>query len=325
MAPVLLAVAEVADGTLTRISAEIATLARSLATEAGGTALGLVLDADPDAAAMELAEYLPRVVSVASASAGAGAWAPYAAAEILRLAEEGVTHVLLPNTTDGRDTGGILVGLLGWGLLANADGATWDGTGPVVESSVLGGKSIVRSTLEATTGIITVRPGAVAAAAAGAHGSVESRTPAGSPATPAVMTLDSVAEAGAAVSLEEARVVVTGGRGIGGPEGFGIAEELAQLLGGVVGATRASVDAGWISYARQIGQTGKVVKPALYLGLGVSGAMQHRVGMQAAEVIVAINRDPDAPIAEIADMLVIGDLFEVGPALAAALRARRDG
>jgi electron transfer flavoprotein alpha subunit len=94
------------------------------------------------------------------------------------------------------------------------------------------------------------------------------------------------------------------------------------LLGGVVGATRAAVDAGWISYARQIGQTGKVVKPALYLGLGVSGAMQHRAGMQSSEVIVVVNRDPDAPIAEIADVLVIGDLFEVGPALAAELRAR---
>ena len=117
-------------------------------------------------------------------------------------------------------------------------------------------------------------------------------------------------------SLEEARVVVVGGRGVGGPEGFALVGELAGLLGGVVGATRASVDAGWIAYARQIGQTGKVVKPALYLGLGVSGAMQHRVGMQSAEAIVAVNRDPDAPIAEVADLFVVGDLFEVGPALA---------
>jgi electron transfer flavoprotein alpha subunit len=90
-----------------------------------------------------------------------------------------------------------------------------------------------------------------------------------------------------------------------------------------VGATRASVDAGWIPYARQIGQTGKVVKPSLYLGLGVSGAMQHRVGMQSAEAIVIVNRDPDAPIAEIADLFVVGDLFEVGPALVAELRSRR--
>ncbi|HEX5148301.1 MAG TPA: FAD-binding protein, partial [Candidatus Limnocylindrales bacterium] len=136
---------------------------------------------------------------------------------------------------------------------------------------------------------------------------------------------DRVAEAGSEASLEDARVVVVGGRGVGSPEGFAVVEDLAGLLGGVVGATRASVDAGWVPYARQIGQTGRTVKPALYLGLGVSGAMQHRVGMQASEAIVAVNRDQDAPIAEVADLFVIGDLFEVGPALAAELRARRGG
>jgi electron transfer flavoprotein alpha subunit len=132
-----------------------------------------------------------------------------------------------------------------------------------------------------------------------------------------------VAEAGAEVSLEEARVVVVGGRGVGGPEGFALVDELAALLGGVTGASRASVDAGWIPYARQVGQTGKIVRPALYLGLGVSGAMQHRVGMQGSEAIVVINRDPDAPMAEIADLFVVGDLFAVGPALVGEIRSRR--
>ena len=130
---------------------------------------------------------------------------------------------------------------------------------------------------------------------------------------PAATVLERVDEAGAEVSLEDAKIVVVGGRGVGSPEGFGIVEELAAALGGVVGATRASVDAGWIPYARQIGQTGRVVKPALYLGLGVSGAMQHRVGMQASQAIVIVNRDPDAPMAEIADLFVVGDLFEVAP------------
>ena len=137
--------------------------------------------------------------------------------------------------------------------------------------------------------------------------------------------LDRVAEAGAAVSLEDARVVVVGGRGVGSPEGFAVVEDLAELLGGVAGATRASVDAGWVPYSRQIGQTGRIVKPELYLGIGVSGAMQHRVGMQGSEAIVAVNRDQDAPIAEVADLFVLGDLFEVGPALVAELRARRGG
>ena len=325
MAPRIVAVAEVADGALTRLSTEIATLARNLATEAGGTALGLVVDAAPDAAAAQLAAYLPRVVAVTSPATERETWAPHAAAEVRRLVDEGATHVILPTTTDGRDVGGMLVGLLGWGLLANADGATWEGDGPVVRSIVLGGKAITRSALGGATGIITVPPGAVTAIESEAAGSVEARDGTDVPAIPAVPVLERVAEAGAAVSLEEARVVITAGRGIGGPEGFAVADELAELLGGVVGATRASVDAGWIPYARQIGQTGKIVKPALYVGLGVSGAMQHRVGMQDAETIVAINRDPDAPIAEIADLFVLGDLFEVAPALVSELRARRGG
>ena len=139
---------------------------------------------------------------------------------------------------------------------------------------------------------------------------------------PAVRVLERVAEESAAAPIEEAKVIVAGGRGVGGPDGFAIVEELAGALGGVVGATRAAVDAGWIPYARQIGQTGKIVKPKLYVALGISGAMQHKVGMQTAETIVAVNRDPDAPLAEFADMYVVGDLFEVVPAVLDALRAR---
>ena len=115
---------------------------------------------------------------------------------------------------------------------------------------------------------------------------------------------------------------VAGGRGVGGEEGFKLVQEIADELGGAVGATRAAVDSGWIPYAQQIGQTGKIVKPQLYLALGISGAIQHKVGMQTAGTIIAVNRDPDAPIAEFADMIVVGDLFEVGKALLEALRAR---
>ncbi|HEY4190836.1 MAG TPA: electron transfer flavoprotein subunit alpha/FixB family protein [Candidatus Limnocylindrales bacterium] len=325
MAPSILVVAEVADGTLTRLSTELATLARSLAEQSGGSAVALVVDPSPDGAAAELATYLPRVVAVTSSAAGDQTWAPYAAAEAARLVDEGTTHILLGATTDGRDVAGTLVGTLGWGLLANAGGITWDSDGPVVEASVLGAKAITRSAFTGSTGLITVRPNATTAAVADAVGTVEQRDPAAAGGAPAVAVLDRVAEAGAEASLEEARIVVVGGRGVGSPDGFAVVTELAGLLGGVVGATRASVDAGWIPYARQIGQTGKVVKPSLYLGLGVSGAMQHRVGMQSAEAIVIVNRDPDAPIAEIADLFVVGDLFEVGPALVAELRSRRGG
>lgn len=322
MPPVILAVAEVADGALTRLSTEVATLARQLAEEAGGNAVGLVVHGAPDAAAADLAGYLPRVVAVTDPAVATETWAPHAAAEVRRLVDEGVTHVLAGATADGRDLAGALVGLLGWGILANANGATWSGDSPEVEASVLGGRAITKSVLEGGTGIVTVRLNAATAVAAQAHGTVEAREPAGQPATPAATVVDRVTEAGGEASLEEARIVVVGGRGVNGPEGFGLVEQLASQLGGVVGATRASVDAGWVAYARQIGQTGKVVKPALYLGLGVSGAMQHRVGMQGADAIVAVNRDPDAPIAEVADLFVVGDLFEVGPALLAELRSR---
>lgn len=325
MAPRIVAVGEVADGALTKLSAEVATLARLLAEASGGSAVGLVVDPQPDAAAAELATYLPRVVAVTSAAAGSETWAPHAAAEVARLIDEGATHLLVGATTDGKDLAGMVVGRRSWGLLANAGGVTWDGDGPVVEATVLGGKAITRSAFTGEGGVITVRPNATTAEPAAAPGAVEARHEAGGASAPAVAVLDRVAEAGAEASLEEARIVVVGGRGVGSPEGFAVVEQLAGLLGGVVGATRASVDAGWIPYARQIGQTGKVVKPSLYLGLGVSGAMQHRVGMQSADTIVIVNRDPDAPIAEISDLFVVGDLFEVGPALVDELRSRRGG
>jgi electron transfer flavoprotein alpha subunit len=188
--------------------------------------------------------------------------------------------------------------------------------------SVFGGKLQTMSAFTADRGIVTVRPNVVAAEPAPQPGSVERVTAPGDLVLPSVAVLDRVTEPGAAAAIEEAKVIVAGGRGIGGSDGFTLVKELADQLGGVVGATRAAVDAGWISYSQQIGQTGKIVKPKLYLALGVSGAIQHKVGMQTAESIVAVNRDPDAPIAEFADIVVVGDLFEFVPAMLAELRAR---
>ena len=324
MAPVILAVTEVADGALTKLSTEVATLARTLAEAAGGSAVGLVMDASPDAAAAELATYVARVVSVTNPAAATEVVAPHVAAEVARLLGEDVTHVVLGVTQDGRDVAGLVVGSTGLGFLANADAVTWADSGPVTQASVLSNKAITSSALTGDRGLVSLRPGGVEAEPAPAAGSIETREPV-APLIPAATVLDRVEEAGAQVSLEDAKVVVVGGRGVGSADGFKVVEELAEALGGVVGATRASVDAGWIPYARQIGQTGRVVKPALYLGLGVSGAMQHRVGMQSSHAIVIVNRDPDAPMAEVADLFVVGDLFEVAPALTAEIRARRGG
>ncbi|HZB24295.1 MAG TPA: electron transfer flavoprotein subunit alpha/FixB family protein, partial [Gaiellaceae bacterium] len=124
-------------------------------------------------------------------------------------------------------------------------------------------------------------------------------------------------------ALEEAEVIVAGGRGLGGPENFTLVEELAKALGGAVGATRAVVDAGWYPYAHQIGQTGKTVSPKLYIAVGISGAIQHKVGMQSAGTIVAINKDPHAPIFEFSDLGVVGDLHQVVPKLTELVKQRR--
>ena len=324
MAPVILAVAEVADGALTKLSTEVATLARTLAEAAGGSAVGLVVDASPDAAAAELATYVGRVVSVTNPAAATEVVAPHVAAEVSRLLGEDVTHVVLgrypgrarrrrPRRRQHRSRVPRQRGRRDLGRRRPRDA----GERPLEQGDH-------QQRAHRRPGLVSLRPGGVAAEPASAAGSVEAREPA-PPLVPAATVLDRVEEAGAQVSLEDAKVVVVGGRGVGSADGFKVVEELAEALGGVVGATRASVDAGWIPYARQIGQTGRVVKPALYLGLGVSGAMQHRVGMQSSQAIVIVNRDPDAPMAEVADLFVVGDLFEVAPALTAEIRARRGG
>jgi electron transfer flavoprotein alpha subunit len=236
--------------------------------------------------------------------------------------------VLVGASSDGRDAAGFLSAMLGAGVITNAAEVTWD-DGPVVDKGVFGGRLTTTSAFAAGHGIITVQLGAVVAEAAPAPGRVE-RTgyPAGGPAAalpaaPTVTVVGRVEEAAGAVQIEDAKVIVSGGRGVGGPDGFRLVEELATELGGAVAASRAAVDAGWIPYSRQVGQTGKVVKPDVYVALGISGAVQHKVGMQGAKTIVAINTDADAPIAEFADLFVIGDLFAVVPALVAELRARR--
>jgi electron transfer flavoprotein alpha subunit len=312
-----------ADGSLAKSSTEVATLARTLAEAAGGTAAAIVVAADPKAAAGELARYVSRVVAVAEPLVEGNAWAQVAAQRAAAiLASETPAAVLTGAGPDGRDVAGTLAALLERPVLVNATAVAWDG-GPSVEMSVFGGKLVTTSTFaDGEWGIVTVRPNVVTAEQTKAAGRVETTEPDGELSLPLVKVVDRIEEAAAALPIEEARIIVAGGRGVGGEDGFKLVEELAAELGAAVGATRAAVDSGWIPYAQQIGQTGKIVKPQLYLALGISGAIQHKVGMQTAGTIVGVNRDPDAPIAEFADLLVVGDLFDVGKALLEQLRAR---
>ena len=318
-------VAEInADGTLAKSSTEVATLARTLAEAAGGAAAGIVVAADPKAAAEELASYVARVVSITEPAADGNTWAQLAAQRAASIfASESPGAVLTGAGPDGRDVAGTLAALLERPVLVNATAVTWNG-GPSVEMSVFGGKLVTISTFaDGEWGIVTVRPNVVTAEEAGTAGKVEAGKAEGELSLPSVKVVDRIEEAAAALPIEEARIIVAGGRGVGGEEGFKLVEEIAAALGGAVGATRAAVDSGWIPYAQQIGQTGKIVKPQLYLALGISGAIQHKVGMQTAGTIIGVNRDPDAPIAEFADLVVVGDLFDVGKALLAELQARK--
>jgi len=311
------------DGSLARISAEAATLVRDLAAAAGRDAVGIVVAPDPEPAAADLATYLPVVWAITDPVAAEHAWSAVAAGHVASLISADAPDALFVGAgSDGRDLAGALSALTGLGVLVNATGVTWTDSGPAVEMSIFGGKLLTTSGFTAGRGIVTIRPNVTTAAPAGANGRVEPRTTTVTQSLPAVRVVDRVSEANAAAPIEEARIIVAGGRGVGGAEGFGIVSDLADALGGAVGATRAAVDSGWIPYSQQIGQTGKIVKPELYLALGISGAIQHKVGMRTSGTIVAVNRDPDAPIADFADLFVVGDLFEVGAALVERLRAR---
>jgi electron transfer flavoprotein alpha subunit len=170
----------------------------------------------------------------------------------------------------------------------------------------------------------TVRPGVMKRLAADAAktGEIVKETPA-SPLTTKTKLLETIEEAGHKINISEAEIIVAGGRGMGSEKGFALLKEIADLLGGVVGATRAAVDSGWMPYPHQIGQTGRTVSPKLYIACGISGAIQHLAGMQSSDMIIAINKDPDAPIFNVADIGIVGDVFEVLTAFAKKLKEMR--
>ena len=302
---------------------ELLTKARSLSDDVAAVALG----PGASGASESLGRFgAPRVfVSDDSVFADHGA-APAAEALTSLVAEHLPALVLFPTTYEGRDVAGRLQAKLGSTLMSNAT----DVPGlDRARTEIFGGTKVVDVELGgAEPRLVLVRPRSFAAEElAGAPAPEVVQVPADAPdeaKTVRVLEWNEGSESG--VKLEDARVVIAGGRGLGGPDAFSMLDELAAAIGdAAVGASRAAVDAGWVPYRYQIGQTGRTVKPEVYLGVGVSGALQHVVGMKGAKRIVAINRDAEAPLLTMADLGVTGDLFQIVPALTEEIRRRRSG
>jgi electron transfer flavoprotein alpha subunit len=231
--------------------------------------------------------------------------------------------VLIESTADGKEIAGRLSVRLDAGVLTDAVDVALDGSTVVVEQSVFGGSTVVHARATRGVPIVTVRPNSVtpvAAPGSAAASVLEVPAIAGRHAT---VVEQSAPEVGGRPGLSEAAVVISGGRGVGTAENFALIEQLADALGGAVGASRAATDAGWYPHTAQVGQTGVTVAPQLYIACGISGAIQHRAGMQTAKTIVAINKDAEAPIFELADFGVVGDLHVVLPQLIAEIAKRK--
>jgi len=230
--------------------------------------------------------------------------------------------ILFSSTSDSRDVMSRLMGRLGVGVIANATDVKYDGD-EIRVTAPWGAETTGTVTLDgAGPHMVQIRPKSFAAEEVGGTAEVRPVSIAIDETTLRTKVVESVEQASEGPNLEDAGIIVSGGRGLGKPENYSMVEELAKALGGAPGATRAIVDAGWVPYSHQVGQTGKTVKPTLYVACGISGAIQHIAGMKGSKYIVAINKDPDAPIFELADLGVVGDVNVVIPKLLEMLPPR---
>ncbi len=317
----VLVLAEHSGGEVKKVTCELLTAAARIGEPA-------VVWAGPGAeqGRERLAEYgAARVYVADSAEFDDYVVAPKAELLAHLVAEKSPAAVLIAGTTEGKEIAGRLAVKTASGVLTDAVDLTAGENGaPVVEHANFGGAITAHATVTKGTPIIAVRPNAISALPApGAAEIVPVAVTLSDAAKSARITEHVAAERGARPDLTEASIVVSGGRGTGSADGFKIIEELADALGAAVGASRAVTDAGWYPHQFQVGQTGKTVSPQLYMAVGISGAIQHRAGMQTSKTIVAVNKDPEAPIFEIADFGVVGDLFKVVPRLLEEIGKRK--
>jgi electron transfer flavoprotein alpha subunit len=324
--PQILVVVDAVDGSVSRPTLELMTLARRF-----GSPGAVVFGPDAERAAEALASYGARWVYLVKDPR----MLDYlvvpkieALEQIARQIGEDLVAVLLTATAEGKELGARLAHRLDSGFISDAVDVDAAGRGSghavVATQSVLAASFMVTSAVTSGVPVISVKPNAI--------------TPIPEPAQPAVseivvqlpdsamtaaITRREVRESTGRPELTDASIVVSGGRGLGGGEHFALLESLADLLDGAVGASRAAVDAGWYPHSSQVGQTGKTVSPQLYVAVGISGAIQHRAGMQTSKTIAAINKDPEAPIFDLADFGVVGDLHQVVPALIDEITSRR--
>ncbi|RSS39276.1 electron transfer flavoprotein subunit alpha/FixB family protein [Streptomyces sp. WAC08241] len=319
MAEILVYVDHV-DGAVRKPTLELLTLARRL-----GDPVAVALGNGAADTAPALAEH----GAVKVLTADAPEFADYLVVpkvDALQAAYDAVSPaaVLVPSSAEAKEIAARLAVRIGSGVITDAVDLEAGDEGPVATQAVFAASFTTKSRVSKGTPVITVKPNSAPVEAAPAAGAVEALSVSFGPlATGTKVTSRTPRESTGRPELTEAAIVVSGGRGVNGAENFAIIEALADSLGAAVGASRAAVDAGWYPHANQVGQTGKSVSPQLYIASGISGAIQHRAGMQTSKTIVAINKDAEAPIFELVDYGVVGDLFEVVPQLTEEVKTRK--
>ncbi len=313
----VLCVLETRDGSVRKVSHEVVAAARRI----GGSADALVLAAGPVSGDLPAAD---RVLTATHPDFGR--YSPDGFAETIAKLAAGYDAIVFAATATGKDLAPRVGARLGVSVAMDVTDLMVEGGKVIATRPVYAGKALQRVRLNGKA-VISIRPNTFAldGMTEGRNGGKES-VPVQVPAfTPRVVVREVKAPAAAALDVSEATIVVSGGRGLKEPTNFALLEALAAAIGGAaVGASRAVVDAGWRDHAAQVGQTGKTVSPSLYIAVGVSGAIQHLAGMRTSKVIVAINRDKDAPIFKVADYGIVGDLFEIVPRLTEEIRRLRE-